>query len=117
MVTVRTAIKTGNPLLFQGAVSDQVGTNTHDPTVPAYNEDGVLDLVRSVIFVAGDEQRTAADLALAAVAAPGQFGKPVNTVVDNVGHFHRAREDQQRYLEKNGEAVCSLKQQTAEAAE
>ena len=32
MVTVRTAIKTGNPLLFQGAVSDQVGTNTAYPS-------------------------------------------------------------------------------------
>jgi len=37
--------------------------------------------------------------------------------VERVGHFHRAREDQQRYLEKNDEAVCSLKLKPANAAE
>ncbi len=89
----------------------------HDPAGPAYNEDGVLDLERSVIFVADDEQRVAAESALASVIASGRFDDPVNTVVDGVGHFHRAREDQQRYLEKNDEAICSLKPRPADAAE
>lgn len=89
----------------------------HDPTGPDYRDDGVLDLERSVIFVEGDEQRESATKALEAVKASGRFEKPVNTVVDTVGHFHRAREDQQRYLEKNGEAVCSLKSPALESAD
>lgn len=92
----------------------------HDPTGPNYRDDGVLDLERSVIFVDGDEQQQAATEALEAIKASARFENPVNTVVDTVGHFHRAREDQQQYLEKNGEAVCSLKStslETADAAE
>lgn len=82
---------------------------SHDPTRPTYRDDGALALERSVIFTNSEEQRTAADAALSAIATSGRYDELVNTVVDSVGHFHRAREDQQRYLEKNGEAVCSLK--------
>lgn len=89
----------------------------HDPTGPTHRDDGLLDLERSVIFVDGDDQRTAATTALEAIRGSGRFNKPVNTAVDEVGHFHRAREDQQRYLEKNGEAVCSLKQAPLESVD
>jgi len=92
----------------------------HDPTGPTHRDDGVLDLERSVIFVEGEEQRMAATVALDTVKSSGRFEKPVTTVIDTIGHFHRAREDQQRYLEKNDEAVCSLKRpglETSEAAE
>jgi len=85
----------------------------HDSSVPAYDENGKPDLVRSVIFAADDDQMSTAQDALAAM--PGTA--VINTVVEQVGHFHMAREDQQRYLEKNEQAVCSMKTSLADAAE
>jgi len=43
----------------------------HDPAGPAHNEDWLLDLERSAIFVADGEQRPAADAALASVISTG----------------------------------------------
>lgn len=89
----------------------------HDPTGPPYDSEGKPGMERSVIFVADDAQKELADTALAAVVLSGRFDAPVTTVVERVGHFHRARENQQQYLERNDEAVCSLKHKPAEAAE
>ena len=89
----------------------------HDPTRSPYDGEGKPDMERSVLFVADSGQKSSADAAVAAVAASGRFDAPVTTAVAAAGHFHRAAEDQQRYLEKNEGVVCSLKHHPATAAE
>lgn len=66
-------------------------------------EDGKPSLERSVIFVEGGEQRNCAEQSCACVAVP------YTTTIEGVTHFHRAIESEQRYLERNEGAVCSMK--------
>jgi len=89
----------------------------HDPTRSPYGNNGEPDLERSVIFAADSVQKALAAAALEAVASSGRYDVFVTTTVETAGHFHRAEEGQQRYLEKKGEAVCSLKHTAADAAE
>ncbi|MBT4889343.1 MAG: peptide-methionine (S)-S-oxide reductase [Rhodospirillales bacterium] len=71
-------------------------------------EDGKPSLERSVIFVGNEEQRKAAQNALAQLTAI------VTTSIEASHHFHRADEEEQRYLERNEGAVCAMKDAAAE---
>ncbi len=82
----------------------------HNPAHPALNPcDGKPSLERSVIFVCDDDQRIIAENARDC-AGTSHCGKAmIVTTIEPVGYFHRAADKEQRYLERNGTGVCSLK--------
>ena len=82
----------------------------HNSSHPVYRaEDGKPSLERSVIFVADKQQRKMAEDAMAVAVAINRLDALITTAIEDVGHFHRAAEEDQRYLERNEGAVCSLK--------
>lgn len=66
------------------------------------SEDGKPSLERSVIFVSSETERKIAE------AAKTINPNPVTTSIESIGHFHRADENEQRYLERNEGAVCKM---------
>ncbi len=56
---------------------------------------------RSVIFVAGEEQRALAEASLAALAASGRFAQPIATEILPAATFYPAEEYHQDYYLKN----------------
>jgi len=82
----------------------------HNSSHPVCNpEDGKPSLERSVTFVADKQQRKVAEDAMAVAVAADRLDALITTTIEDIGHFHRAVEEDQRYLERNEEAVCSLK--------
>ncbi len=56
---------------------------------------------RSVIFYADDEQRREAEASKAALAASGQFDRPIVTEIRLLGPFYKAEDYHQDYYKKN----------------
>lgn len=83
----------------------------HGPLCP---EDNLPSLERSVIFVANEMQHKIAAEACVAAMASERFDAPITTTIEDAGHFHRAVESEQRYLERNAGAVCAMKDAAAE---
>jgi peptide-methionine (S)-S-oxide reductase len=82
--------------------------NSHDPTQLNRQGPDIGDQYRSVIFFHTPEQEAAAVKSRDDLEARGVFGKPIATVIEAAPTFWRAEEYHQRYLEKRGQAACSV---------
>jgi peptide-methionine (S)-S-oxide reductase len=80
----------------------------HNPTTPNRQGPDVGSQYRSAIFTHDDEQRTAALASKEALRASGRFPRPIVTEIVPASTFYRAEEYHQRYLEKRGQASCSI---------
>ena len=80
--------------------------NLHDPTQVNRQGPDVGSQYRSLILVGSPEQAAAARESKAALAASGQFPRPIATEIEPAGTFWPAEEDHQRYLEKRGIWSC-----------
>ena len=78
----------------------------HDPTQVNRQGPDVGSQYRSLILVGSPEQAAAARESKAALAASGQFPRPIATEIEPAGTFWPAEEDHQRYLEKRGIWSC-----------
>ena len=93
-----------DPKLVSYASLLQKFWSSHDPTTPDRQGPDVGSQYRSVIFYHSDDQRSAAEASMAAVAA--RLRDPVVTRIQPAATFWRAEEHHQRYLEKRGGATC-----------
>jgi peptide-methionine (S)-S-oxide reductase len=82
--------------------------NSHDPTQLNRQGPDIGDQYRSVIFFHTSEQEAAANTSKENLDASGTFGRPIATVVEAAPTFWRAEDYHQRYLEKRGQAACSV---------
>src|SRR3982751_4028470 len=80
----------------------------HNPTTLNRQGPDVGTQYRSVIFFHDDEQRAAALASKEALQASGRFPRPIVTQIVPASTFYRAEEYHQRYLEKRGQAGCSI---------
>ena len=80
----------------------------HDPTSVDRQGADVGVKYRSALFFSSAQQDQSALVAKQRLDASGQLGKLVATVILPLGEFHRADENQQRYLEKHGASACSI---------
>ena len=80
----------------------------HDPTTPNRQGPDVGTQYRSAIFTHDDEQARLAGESKAAHDSSGQFRRPIVTEITPASTFYRAEEYHQRYLEKHGQAGCSI---------
>ncbi|MBD9579193.1 peptide-methionine (S)-S-oxide reductase MsrA [Pseudomonas sp. PDM23] len=80
----------------------------HDPTSVDRQGEHVGVKYRSAIFTHSAAQAETADAARAQLDGSGRHRRPITTVVVELGRFELADEEQQRYLEKNGLATCSI---------
>ncbi|HEX8200458.1 MAG TPA: peptide-methionine (S)-S-oxide reductase MsrA [Isosphaeraceae bacterium] len=80
----------------------------HNPTTLNRQGPDVGTQYRSAIFVHDDEQRAAALASKEALQAGGRFGRPIVTEIVPASTFYRAEDYHQRYLEKRGQASCSI---------
>ena len=78
----------------------------HDPTQVNRQGPDVGTQYRSAIFTHDEEQAIAAKRSLA--DAQARFPRPIATEIVPAGPFWRAEEYHQRYLEKRGQASCTL---------
>jgi peptide-methionine (S)-S-oxide reductase len=80
----------------------------HDPT--SVDRQGEYSGVkyRSAIFVASAEQEAVARDVLLRVQTSGRFARPIATVIQPLGHFELASDDDQRYIERHGLSTCAL---------
>jgi peptide-methionine (S)-S-oxide reductase len=79
----------------------------HDPTTLNRQGPDVGTQYRSAIFVHSPEQRAQAAASLNAEQA--NHKRPIVTEIADAPAFYRAEEYHQRYVEKNGGAVCHVK--------
>ena len=86
----------------------EVFWSIHDPTTPNRQGPDVGTQYRSAIFTHDAEQETLAKESKAAQDASGRFRRPIVTEITPASTFYRAEEYHQRYLEKHGQAGCSL---------
>jgi peptide methionine sulfoxide reductase msrA/msrB len=78
----------------------------HDPTTPNRQGNDVGSQYRSAIFTHSDEQRQAAEASRD--AAQTHLSKPIVTEIVPASTFWPAEDYHQRYVEKNGTAVCKI---------
>ena len=86
----------------------EVFWSIHDPTTPNRQGPDVGTQYRSAIFTHDAEQEKLAKESKAAQDASGRFRRPIVTEITPASTFYRAEEYHQRYLEKHGQAGCSL---------
>jgi peptide-methionine (S)-S-oxide reductase len=82
--------------------------DSHDPTTRDRQGPDVGTQYRSVVFVHGDEQRSAAAAKIAELDASGRFRAPIVTTIEDATPFYRAEEYHQQYLVKAGRASCRI---------
>ena len=82
--------------------------NSHDPTQLNRQGPDIGDQYRSVIFFHTSEQEAAAFKSKEDLDASGAFGRSITTVIEAAPTFWKAEEHHQRYLEKRGQAACSV---------
>ncbi len=80
----------------------------HNPTTRNRQGPDVGSQYRSAIFVGSEEEKAAAQSAIEAVNASGQWPNPVVTTIEPLATFWRAEEYHQRYFEKNGGGHCAI---------
>lgn len=79
----------------------------HDPTTLNRQGPDVGTQYRSAIFYHSEEQKQAAEKAIAELEAEGTFDAPIVTVVTPLKAFYKAEEYHQRYYERNsGQPYC-----------
>ena len=78
----------------------------HNPTTRDRQGWDIGSQYRSTIFFHSDEQRRAAEASRD--AAHIQLGKPIVTEIVPAATFWPAEDYHQRYVEKNGRAVCKI---------
>lgn len=81
----------------------------HDPTTVNRQGPDIGTQYRSVIFFHTPEQEKSARLSKEELGKAGVFGRPIVTQVEPASEFWRAEEYHQQYLEKRGQAHCSIK--------
>jgi peptide-methionine (S)-S-oxide reductase len=80
----------------------------HDPTTPNRQGPDVGTQYRSAIFTFDAEQEAEARASKEAEQTSGRFRRPIVTEITPASTFYRAEEYHQRYLEKHGQAGCSI---------
>jgi peptide methionine sulfoxide reductase msrA/msrB len=75
----------------------------HDPTTKNRQHNDIGTQYRSAIFYTSEEQRSAAEKAVARWNASGKFPRPIVTEIVKAGPFYAAEDYHQDYLEKNPE--------------
>lgn len=80
----------------------------HDPTTANRQGPDVGTQYRSVIFYHDQDQKASAEAKIASLATEGRFRRPIVTQVVPAQPFYRGEEYHQRYLEKHGQASCSI---------
>lgn len=78
----------------------------HDPTQMNRQGGNVGHQYRSAIFYQDEEQKRAAEKSKKELAESDKYSSPIVTEIVKAEPFYRAEEYHQRYLEKNGRAVC-----------
>jgi peptide-methionine (S)-S-oxide reductase len=78
----------------------------HDPTQVNRQGPDFGSQYRTAIFFHSPEQKAAAEKSKAALQASAKFRKPIATEITAAGHFYRAEDYHQRYLEKRGADSC-----------
>jgi peptide-methionine (S)-S-oxide reductase len=80
----------------------------HDPTQVNRQGPDYGKQYRTAIFFHSPEQEATAKKSKQALEASGKLRRPVATEITAAGHFWRAEEYHQRYLEKRGAASCHI---------
>ncbi len=80
----------------------------HDPTTLNRQGPDVGSQYRSVVFAHDEDQRRAADEKIRTLSEEGRFRAPIVTQVVPARTFSKAEDYHQRYLEKRGQASCSI---------
>ncbi|MFQ5877725.1 MAG: peptide-methionine (S)-S-oxide reductase MsrA [Acidobacteriota bacterium] len=80
----------------------------HDPTTPNRQGPDVGTQYRSAIFYHSPEQRAAAAASKERLQESGRHRDRIVTEIVPAGAFYRAEEHHQRYLEKRGQAHCTI---------
>ena len=78
----------------------------HDPTQLNRQGPDIGDQYRSAIFYVTDEERDIAESIKAKVQA--ETGKPIVTVIEQLGPFYEAEEYHQKYTERTGRGMCHV---------
>ncbi|HSN89018.1 MAG TPA: peptide-methionine (S)-S-oxide reductase MsrA [Thermoanaerobaculia bacterium] len=81
----------------------------HDPTQLNRQGPDVGSQYRSVIFIHTPEQEAVAKASKESLEASGKHRRPIATTIEPAPEFWRAEEYHQQYLEKRGQAHCSIK--------
>lgn len=84
--------------------------DNHNPTTVNRQGPDVGTQYRSVIFYHTPEQKQEAEASKAKLEKSGRWNRPIVTEIVAAGPFYKAEEYHQRYLEKNGLAVCHTNQ-------
>ena len=87
----------------------EVFWDNHNPTTLNRQGPDVGTQYHSVIFYYTPEQKTAAEASKAKLDAAKVFPRPIVTQIVPAPEFYRAEEYHQRYLEKRGQASCSIR--------
>ncbi len=80
----------------------------HDPTTLNRQGPDFGSQYRSAVFYHDESQQQAAEAKIAELNAKGKFRRLIVTQVVPAETFYRAEEYHQRYLEKRGQASCSI---------
>ena len=80
----------------------------HDPTQVNRQGPDFGEQYRSAIFYHTPEQEAAARASKEALDHSGKHRRPIATEITPAGHFYRAEEYHQQYLEKKGLAHCHI---------
>lgn len=78
----------------------------HDPTSRNRQGPDIGTQYRSAIFYHNDDQARAARDSKVRLEKERRYHRPIATEISPAGPFYRAEEYHQRYLEKQGRAVC-----------
>jgi peptide-methionine (S)-S-oxide reductase len=80
----------------------------HDPTQMNRQGPDVGTQYRTVIFYHDEAQRMAAERSRESLILSGRYRDPVVTEIVKAGHFWKAEEYHQQYLEKKGQESCHI---------
>lgn len=80
----------------------------HDPTTLNRQGPDIGYQYRSAIFTHGEQQKKAAEESIAALQSSGRLKRPIVTEITSASEFYQAEDYHQQYLEKRGQAHCSL---------
>jgi peptide-methionine (S)-S-oxide reductase len=80
----------------------------HDPTTPNRQGPDIGTQYRSAIFFHSPEQEAAAIASKLQLEERGWYKNPIVTEIISVSEFYRAEEYHQQYLEKKGQASCTV---------
>jgi methionine-S-sulfoxide reductase len=81
----------------------------HDPTQVNRQGPDVGAQYRSAIFYHDEKQKAAAEVFRDRLKKSGKYHKPIATEIVPAAAFHRAEDYHQRYMEKHGQAGCSIR--------